>query len=150
MLPKPNMPTAIDTKSSPSNRSGAPKVKRCRPVWMSVPTSPSMSPMITMASALATEPRAITTAATSPSTIREKYSAAPNVMASAVSGTTSTAMTKVATEPANSEPSAATASAEPARPCRAIWCPSRQVTTDELSPGRFTRIAVVEPPYCAP
>jgi len=25
-----------------------------------------------------------------------------------------------------------------------------QVTIDEVSPGRFTRIAVVEPPYWAP
>ena len=37
-----------------------------------------------------------------------------------------------------------------ARPCRAIWWPSMQVTTEEVSPGRLTRIAVVEPPYCAP
>ena len=99
---------------------------------------------------MATEPRAITTAATRPSTISEKYSAAPNVMASAVSGITSAAITMVATEPAKNEPSAATASAEPARPCRAISWPSMQVTTAELSPGRLTRIAVVEPPYCAP
>ena len=45
---------------------------------------------------------------------------------------------------------AAAASAAPARPWRAIWWPSMQVTTDEVSPGRLTRIAVVEPPYCAP
>ena len=67
-----------------------------------------------------------------------------------MSGNTSTAMTSVATQPANSEPSAATASAEPARPWRAIAWPSMQVTTAELSPGRFTRMAVVEPPYWAP
>ena len=42
------------------------------------------------------------------------------------------------------------ASAEPARPLRAIICPSMHVTTEELSPGMLTRIAVVEPPYCAP
>ena len=46
-----------------------------------------------------------------------------------------------------------------ARRCRAparrgpaapsAW-PSRVVTTDEASPGMLTRIAVVEPPYCAP
>ena len=42
---------------------------------------------------------------------------------------------------------AAIVSAAPARPRRAIWWPSMQVTTDEVSPGRFTRIAEVEPPY---
>ena len=40
--------------------------------------------------------------------------------------------------------------AGPARPWRAIWWPSMQVTTDEVSPGMFTRIEVVEPPYWAP
>ena len=60
------------------------------------------------------------------------------------------AMAAVVTVPANSEASAAIASAAPARPCRAIAWPSRQVTTDEDSPGRLTRIAVVEPPYCDP
>ena len=56
----------------------------------------------------------------------------------------------VATQPAKNEPSAAMASAEPARPLRAIMWPSMQVTTEELSPGMLTRIAVVEPPYWAP
>jgi hypothetical protein len=32
----------------------------------------------------------------------------------------------------------------------AIWCPSMQVITDDASPGMFTRIEVVEPPYWAP
>ena len=36
--------------------------------------------------------------------------------------------------PAKNDPSAAIASAEPARPLRAIWCPSRQDTTDEDLP----------------
>ena len=80
----------------------------------------------------------------------EKYSAALKLMASVVNGKTSAAITMVATQPANSEPSAAIAKAAPARPCRAIWCPSRQVTTAELSPGRLTRMAVVDPPYWAP
>ena len=52
--------------------------------------------------------------------------------------------------PAKNEPIAAVASATPARPCRAIWYPSSVVTTDAASPGRLTRIEVVEPPYCEP
>ena len=48
------------------------------------------------------------------------------------------------------EPIAAMPSAAPARPCRAIWCPSMQVTTDAASPGMLSRIDVVDPPYIAP
>ena len=40
--------------------------------------------------------------------------------------------------------------AGPARPRLAISCPSMQVTTDAASPGMFTRMAVVEPPYMEP
>ena len=59
-------------------------------------------------------------------------------------------MTMVATQPARKEESAAMASAVPARPCLAIWWPSRQVITEEVSPGILTSMAVVELPYCAP
>jgi len=41
-------------------------------------------------------------------------------------------------------------SAGPARPCRAIWYPSRHVTTEAASPGMFNRMDVEEPPYMAP
>ena len=103
-----------------------------------------------MAIALITEPWASTTAAISPSTMSEKYSGAPNDWPTLVRGGAKVAISMVATQPAKNEASAATASAAPARPCRAIWCPSMQVTTDDVSPGRFTRMAVVDPPYCAP
>ena len=52
--------------------------------------------------------------------------------------------------PATKEPMAAIPRAGPARPFRAIWYPSRQVTTEAASPGIFTRMDVVEPPYIAP
>ena len=70
--------------------------------------------------------------------------------ATSARGGAKAAITRVAKVPAKNEPSAATASAGPARPWRAIWYPSKQVTTEEDSPGKFTRIAVVDPPYCAP
>ena len=66
------------------------------------------------------------------------------------SGGPNAAIRNVATVPAKNEPIAAVASAAPARPCRAIWYPSSVVTTDAASPGRLTRIEVVEPPYCDP
>ena len=103
-----------------------------------------------MAIDFSTDPRASTTAKARPAVIKAAYSAGPKTIASRVSGTASPATTSVARHPAKKEPSAATPSAAPALPCRAIWWPSSVVTTEVTSPGMFTRMAVVEPPYCAP
>src|SRR5207245_5352265 len=100
--------------------------------------------------ALMSEPCASTVAAIRPSTISEKYSAGPNFSATSASGGANSAMITVDTQPAKNEPIAAMPSAGPARPWRAIWYPSRQVTTEDDSPGMLTRIAVVDPPYWAP
>ena len=70
--------------------------------------------------ALSTEPCASTTAAMRPSTMSEKYSGAPNDWPTSASGGAKVAINSVDTQPAKNEPSAATASAAPARPCRAI------------------------------
>ncbi len=67
------------------------------------------------------EPCASTVAATRPNTISEKYSDGPNLSATSASGGAASAMINVDTQPAKNEPSAATASAGPARPWRAIW-----------------------------
>src|SRR5882757_6511776 len=72
--------------SMPSARPWKPKSKRLMPEFTSVPASPSRRPRITMPTALMTEPRASTTAAISPHTISEKYSAGPNCSAIAASG----------------------------------------------------------------
>ena len=120
------------------------------PVSISEPTIESNRPSMIMAIAFGIEPLASTTANTRPSTISEKYSAGPNFKASTVSGAPSAATSTVETQPAKNEPMAAMASAGPARPCRAIWWPSSVVTTDDASPGMFTKIDVVDPPYCAP
>ncbi len=74
-----------------------------------------------MANALTIEPWASAIDETRPTTISEKYSAAPNLSATAVSGMARTATRKVDTVPAKKEPSAAIDSAAPARPLRAIW-----------------------------
>ena len=52
--------------------------------------------------------------------------------------------------PATNEPMAAVANACAARPALAILLPSIAVITDEDSPGVFSRIEVVEPPYMPP
>ena len=148
--PKPNMPMPTTTKPMPSDSSGMPQVMRSAPVSRSEPIIDSSRPVRIMVSALSTEPLASTTAKIRPRHISEKYSAGPNSSARLVSGAPSAATSTVATQPAKNEPMAAMASAGPARPCLAISWPSRQVTTDDDSPGMLTRIDVVEPPYCAP
>ena len=85
-----------------------------------------------------------------PSTIRLKYSAGPNFTANRASVGATSIRPTIASVPAMNEPMAAMPSAGPARPWRAIWWPSRQVTTEAASPGMLTRIAVVEPPYMEP
>lgn len=60
------------------------------------------------------------------------------------------AIRSVDTVPAKKEASAAAASAEAARPWRAILYPSIAVTAEADSPGRLIKIALVEPPYWEP
>ena len=146
----PNSPMARTAKSSPSESGAKPKVMRSWPVSRSVPTVESRMPTRTMATALMIDPCASTMAKTRPISIREKYSAGPKISASLVRGTPSAAISTVATQPAKKEPIAAMPSAVPARPWRAIWWPSSTVTTEVASPVMLTRMAVVEPPYCAP
>src|SRR3546814_18866965 len=108
---------------------------------------PSSRPSKIMQMALGREPEASTTAPIRPKTISEKYSAGPNLKATSARGGAKPANKIVAKQPAKNEPMAAMARAAPARPLRAIWCPSRPVTTADVSPGQATRMAVVEPPY---
>src|ERR1044072_944104 len=91
----------------PSASSGISNAMRDWPVSMSESTHESSSPSITIAIALNTEPLASTTANTRPSTISEKYSAGPNLSASAVSGTPSAATSTVEKQPAMKERAAA-------------------------------------------
>lgn len=52
--------------------------------------------------------------------------------------------------PATNDPIAAVARACAARPALAILLPSIAVMTDDDSPGVFSRIDVVDPPYIPP
>ena len=78
-----------------------PKVMRSAPVSRSCPIVERARPHRIMAIALATEPRASTTAKTRPMIISEKYSAGPNSSASLVSGWPMAAMNSVATGAGN-------------------------------------------------
>src|SRR5674476_117412 len=102
---------AITMKPIPSVSSGMSKLKRATPEFTSVPTSPSNKPRKIMPMALSSEPEASTTAPIKPSTIKEKYSAGPNLKATSVKGTAKAASTSVPTQPAKNEPSPALAAA---------------------------------------
>ena len=82
--------------------------------------------------------------------MRLKYSGGPKARANFASGGATNIRPITEIVPAIKEPNAAIPSATPALPFRAIWYPSRQVMTDAASPGMFTRMDVVEPPYIAP
>ena len=56
----------------------------------------------------------------------------------------------VASVPATNDPIAAVARAAAPRPRRAMRLPSSAVMIAPLSPGVFSRIDVVDPPYIAP
>ena len=118
MSATPNSPMAITTKPMPSASWGTPKVKRSVPEFTSEPMRPSSRPSTVTPIALSMAPFASTTAPTSPSAISAKYSGAWNCSPSRASGGEASAMNSVATEPAKKEPSAAIASAAPARPCK--------------------------------
>ena len=149
--PTPNTPMASVATSMPSVSSRMPKVKRVPPVLPSVPTSPISSPSTIMATALTIEPCASTTAAIkSEHHQREILRRAERLANSRQrrrerrrSGRSRCSRRRTSRAPRSPAP-------RRRGPARAIWWPSMQVTTEEVSPGRLTRMAVVEPPYCAP
>ena len=86
----------------------------------------------------------------SPMNIRAKYSGGPKTTANSASIGAKRVRAITLSVPATNEAMAEMARAGPAFPCLAISYPSIAVGTDEASPGMFTTIAVVEPPYMAP
>ena len=68
----------------------------------------------------------------------------------AASGGPNAAMNTVPTHAGEERAERRHAERRPRAALLAIWWPSMQVTIDPASPGMFTRIDVVEPPYCAP
>src|SRR3546814_11624575 len=101
---KPNTPMATTAKSMPSCNSGMPKSKRATPEFTSVPTMPSSKPSRIMQMALGSEPEASTTAPIRPSTIRQKYSAGPNLKATSARGGAKPANSPGAQQPGKEQP----------------------------------------------
>ena len=79
-----------------------------------------------------------------------RYDGAPSVTANREIAGAKAASSTVPMVPATNDPIAAVASACAARPALAILLPSIAVMTDEDSPGVFSRIEVVDPPYMPP
>ena len=147
--PRPNSATARTINSMPSRSQSCPKLSRGTPVWESMPTVESSRPATPIASPLITE-SPTTARQVRPSRTSAKYSGGPNAKAKpARAGASKTRPTRP-TVPAMNEPIAAMPRATPARPWRAIWCPSTAVMTPLASPGTLTSTEVSVPPYCEP
>jgi hypothetical protein len=115
-----------------------------------MPTVPRKRPTPAMIKALGMEPLLKKIIRQRDMVIRLQYSGGPKRSPHPASlGAISIIMMRP-NVPAINEAKAEMPRAGPARPFLAIWYPSRQVTTDEASPGIFTRIDVVDPPYWAP
>src|SRR4030042_6312425 len=77
----PKSPMATTTKSNPSSKRETPKVNRVAPWTGSMPTVPSKSPRVAIASPLIMDSSERYTAIIQPSRTSEKYSGGPNLRA---------------------------------------------------------------------
>ena len=79
-----------------------------------------------------------------------KYSAGPNRKATRARMGASSMSPMVARSAPTKDATPDSTSASPARPCRAMGYPSRVVISAGSSPGMFSRIDEIRPPYMAP
>ena len=115
-----------------------------------MPISPMVRPRPSAASPRTRELPSTEVTAMKASTMTANKSAGEICTARSATVGASSASSRVAMVPATNEPIAAVARAWAARPALAILLPSMAVTTEALSPGVFSRIDVVEPPYMPP
>ena len=148
--PNPKIPIAIIAKDIPLLSSGIPKLNLGMPELTSSPTIPSKNPKSIIANPFVKEPLEIPEAVNTPNSIKAEYSVGPKYKAALANGSANTAIKIVAIVPAKNDAMAVIDNAAPALPFFAIWCPSIVVTVDEISPGIFINIAVIDPPYCVP
>lgn len=87
---------------------------------------------------------------TNANNIKQKYSGGPSLIAKFANMGANKVTPTVAIDPATNEPIAAVAKAAPARPDLAILLPSMAVIMLPASPGVFSKMEVVDPPYMAP
>ena len=141
---------AMTTMSIPSDNSGTPNVARGCPVRKSMPTTPMARPRKSEIAPRSLEAPRTAVTATRANSMIARYDGAPSVTANLEIGGAKAANSTVPIAPATNDPIAAVASACAARPALAILLPSIAVMTDDDSPGVFSRMEVVEPPYMPP
>jgi hypothetical protein len=146
--PTAKIATATTTMSIPSASNALPKVSRGWPVW--VPIRPIARPRNRAMKPRSRDRPSTAVTASSAKSIRAKYEGAPSSTTSSATGGARKTSRAVPIDPATNDPIAAVASAWAARPVLAILLPSRAVITEEDSPGVFSRIEVVDPPYIPP
>ncbi len=134
----------------PSDNSGIPNVARGWPVRKSIPTTPIARPRNSEIAPRSFDEPSTAVTATSANSMIARYDGAPRVTANREIGGANAASNTVPMVPATNDPIAAVANAWAARPALAILLPSIAVITDDDSPGVFSRIEVVEPPYMPP
>jgi hypothetical protein len=134
----------------PSSSDGTPKSSRASPVRVSIPTRPTVAPMTRLAAPRSRLGPSSALTVTKATAISATYSGGPKLSAKSATAGAAAVSAMVPIVPATKLPSAAVARAAAPRPARAILLPSRALATEELSPGVFSRIEVVEPPYMPP
>ena len=144
-----NNPIATIGNDIPSSSSSK-NAKRITPVCISVPMVPISTPIKHMPIPLKISPVVNMPTLKKPSAINAQYSAGPNFNASTLSIGDNVTNSIVANTPAIKELKPAANIAGPAFPFFVILFPSMQVITALDSPGVFSNIAVVLPPYCDP
>jgi hypothetical protein len=144
------MATAMTTMSIPSDNCGIANVALGCPVRKSMPTMPIASPRNREIAPRILEAPSTAVTATRANSMMARYDGAPSVTANLEIAGAKVANSTVPIEPATNDPIAAVASACAARPAFAILLPSMAVMTDDDSPGVFSRIEVVDPPYMPP
>ena len=116
----PNMPTTAGMKPTPSRSSVLPQVSRAAPETTSCPTVASNKPRNRARKHLIKLPLASEDTITKARIMTAKYSGGPKSSANLLSGTAIRVRNTKPIVPAMNEPIAATPSAAPPRPARAI------------------------------
>ena len=115
-----------------------------------MPTMPIANPSTSEIAPRSFDEPSTAVTATRANSMIARYDGAPSVTAKREMAGANAASRTVPMVPATNDPMAAVANACAARPALAILLPSIAVITDEDSPGVFSRIEVVEPPYMPP
>ena len=140
----------IGPKGSPDCRFTWPKVKRSTLKTGSIPTSPMSRPIRQEMNPVVRSRVATAAMELRPKRQSMKYSGGPNFRANRASIGAMTISTRTPNRLPNREAVVDMPIARPASPFWAMGYPSRVVMTAGGSPGRFIRMAAIDPPKMPP